>query len=72
MTEIINLLTLFPTAYFSFKIHLEYLSQILVYLVTYKYINSLNPKGQVSSFKTLEMWAAQSSAACLKNSSKQK
>ena len=39
----------------------EWLSPILYY--TYKYIDSLNPRGQVSIFKTLEMRSTQSLAA---------
>jgi hypothetical protein len=37
------------------KYTLECLNTIIVYRVTYKYINSLNKKGIVSSLKTLEM-----------------
>ena len=43
------------------------LSPILFYTVTYTYIDSLNPRGQVSIFKTLEMRSAQSLAANLTN-----
>ena len=48
----------------------ECLSLIRFYAVTYTYIDSLNPKGQVSIFKILEMRSAQSSAANLMNASK--
>ena len=40
------------------------------FTVTYTYIDSLNPRGQASSIKTLEMRAAQSSAENLTNASK--
>ena len=40
------------------------------YTVTYTYIDSFNPRGQVSIFKTLEMRSAQSLAAKLMNVSK--
>ena len=38
------------------------LSEHNFYTFTYTYIDSLSPKGQISSFKTLEMRATQSSA----------
>ena len=41
----------------------DWLSPILYYKITYKYIDSLNPRGQVSVFKTLGIRSAQSSAA---------
>ena len=76
-------LTLFPTAYFFCGSHggggshpphgkstLDWLSPILFYTVTYTYIDSLNPRGQVSIFKTLEMRSTQSSATNLMNASK--
>ena len=77
----IFLLTLVHTAYFFVapmggitppygKSTLKCLSPIFFYTVTYTYIDSLNPRGQVSIFKTLEMRSAQSSAANLTNASK--
>ena len=48
----------FETSYGKFA--MEVLNPILGTL-TYTYIDSSNPKGQVSSFKTLEMRAAKSS-----------
>ena len=77
-------LTLFPTAYFFCDSHgggrnpppsmenplRSVWAQFFFYTVTYTYINSLNPRGQVSIFKTLEMRSAQSSDANLTNASK--
>ena len=48
----------------------ECLSPIPFYTVIYTYIDSLNQRGQVSSFKTLKMRAAQSLATNLTNVSK--
>ena len=60
----------FPFAFDDICIHLIYhdiLKTITCmhafYTVTYTYINSLNTRGQVSIFKTLETRSAQSSAA---------
>ena len=51
---------------------LECLSPILLNTVTYTYFDTLNQRGQVSSFKTLEMRYAQNSAANLTNAKKVK
>ena len=65
---------LFPKKYFFgrsqggglWRIHFRVLSPTILYPVIYTY-DSLNPKGQVYSIKTLEMMAAQSLAANLTN-----
>ena len=83
LAELCLPLTLFPTAYIFRVSHGEWwnpspygksasecLSPILFYSVPYSYIDSLNPKGQVSSLKTLEMSAAGCLAANLTNTLK--
>ena len=60
-------LTLFTMAFFFFFVTpMENILNEPNYTINYTYVYSLNPKGQVSSFKTLELRAAQSLAANLK------
>jgi hypothetical protein len=54
------------------KTPLESLSPILFYTVTYTHIDSPNLEGQVSSFKLLELGAAQSSKAARRKFGNQK